>query len=107
MGNDTTILPALELGETYTDPDFLLVQSSTDSDGETVSEIDRMFAAKREDDTGSWVCKTITTRTKMSHEAAMMLAKAYAQTHHVPVIYERYSDERSSQPLASVDVVND
>lgn len=74
MVNDTRILPALDAGETYTDPDFLLVLKSTDSDGESVSEINRMFAAKREDDTGSWVCKTITHRTKMSHEAAMAVA---------------------------------
>lgn len=96
MINDTRILPALDAGETYTDPDFLLVLTSTDSDGESVSEIDRMFAAKREDDTGSWVCKTITQRTKMSHEAAMALAKMYAEQKEIPVIYERHTYDRAS-----------
>lgn len=96
MIKDTRILPALDSGETYTDPDFLLVQTSTDSDGETVSEIDRMFAAKREEDTSSWVCKAITQRTKMSHEAAMALAKMYAERKDIPVIYERHTDVRAS-----------
>lgn len=66
MTSDTKILPALEAGETFTDPDFLLVQTSTDCAGESHTVIDRMLAAKREDDTGSWVCKTITLRTKVS-----------------------------------------
>lgn len=94
MDNDAKILPALDAGETYTDPDFLLVQTSTDSEGESVAEIDRMFSAKREDDTGSWVCKTITQRTKMSHQAAMELARIYAQQKEIPVIYERHTHDR-------------
>lgn len=96
MGGDTKILPALGVGETYSEPDFLLVQTSTNKEGESLSVIDRMFAAKREDDTGSWVCKTITVKTKMSHKEAVEMAKAYAEHHNVPVVYEQHDDERDS-----------
>lgn len=97
MTSDTKILPALGAGETYTDPDFLLVQTSTDCDGESRTVIDRMFAAKREDDTGSWVCKTITLRTEMSHEAAVEVARVYAEENQVPVVYEQHDDQRETE----------
>lgn len=97
MGGETKILPALGAGETYTEPDFLLVQTSTNKAGESLSVIDRMFAAKREDDTGSWVCKTITVKTKMSHQDALKMAKAYAAEHDVPVVYEQHDDEREAE----------
>jgi len=97
MGGETKILPALGLGETYSEPDFLLVQTSTDTEGESLSVIDRMFAAKREDDTGSWVCKTITVKTKMSHDEAVEMAKAYAESNNIPVVYEQHDDERNNE----------
>ena len=56
-----------------------------------------MFAAKREDDTGSWVCKTITVKTKMSHEEAVKMAQAYAESNGIPVVYEQHDDERYSE----------
>lgn len=89
MDSSTRVLPALDMGETYTDPDFLLVQTNTDRHGQTLADIDRMFAKKRESDSGSWGCKSITSRTKMSHEAALGLARAYAEKHEIPVIYEQ------------------
>lgn len=94
MGGETKILPALGVGETYSEPDFLLVQTSTNKEGESLSVIDRMFAAKREDDTGSWVCKTITVKTKMSHAEAVKMAKAYAESNDIPIVYEQHDDER-------------
>lgn len=109
MGSDTKILPALDEGETYTDPDFLLVQTSTDHEGDSHTVIDRMFSAKREDDTGSWVCKTITARTRMSHGAALAMAKVYAAEHEVPVIYQHHEDARYAElpEFKSNDSAND
>lgn len=97
MGSETRIVPALGAGETYTEPDFLLVQTNTNTEGKSHSVIDRMFAAKREDDTGSWVCKTLTARTMMSHEEAVKVAEAYAKQHGVPVVYEQHDDERDDK----------
>lgn len=106
MATNPKIRPALGAGETYSDPDFLLVQTSTDCNGESHSEIDRMFNAKREDDTGSWVCKTLTGRTKMSHEDAIAMARAYAEHHQVPLIYEQHDDERVAQKFEWKNVAN-
>lgn len=106
MSTNPRILPALGAGETYSDPDFLLVQTSTDSNGESHSEIDRMFTAKREEDTGSWVCKTLTARTRMPHEQAIAVAKAYAEHNQVPLIYEQHNDERCDEKFEWKDVAN-
>lgn len=90
MGINTRVLPALEPGETYTDPDFLLVQTSTSSDGQTTADIERMFTMKRENDRERWGFKTVTSMTKMSRKDAMILAQAYAESHDIPVIYEQH-----------------
>ena len=90
MGVNTKVLPALEPGETYTEDDFLLVQTSTSNDGQTTADIERMFTMKREDDEERWGFKTVTSMMKMSREEAMVLAKAYAESHDIPVIYEHH-----------------
>jgi len=90
MGINAKVLPALEPGETYTDQDFLLVQTNTGSDGQTTADIERMFTMKREDDEERWGFKTVTSMTKMSREDAMILAQAYAESHDIPVIYEQH-----------------
>lgn len=99
MTSDTRILPALDTGETYTDQDFLIVQTSTDCNGDSHTVIDRLFAAQREDNTGSWLCKTITLRNKMSHEAAVEIARVYAEENHVPVVYQQHDDQREEENL--------
>jgi hypothetical protein len=97
MTSNTRILPALDTGETYTDPDFLIVQTSTDCTGESRTVIDRMFSAKREGDFAGWICKTITLRNKMTHEAAVDIARAYAEENHVPVVYQQHDDLRLTE----------
>ena len=93
------IRPALGPGETYNDADFLLVHTNTNREGVSTTAIDRMFAAKREDDTGSWICKTISSQTIMSHEAALKEALTYADKHNVPIVYEEHNDERVIERL--------
>ena len=102
MGSDTKILPALGDGETYTDRDFLLVQTSTDDDGQSHTVIDRMFVTEAENDNDCWACETITATTKMSHGAALAMAKVYAQENQVPVIYHQHDDARGDLTLESV-----
>jgi len=97
MGRKPRILPALEPGETYNDADFLLVRTNTDCYGASTTVIDRMLTAKRDDDSGSWICKTVANGTKISHEAALAMAREFADKHEIPVIYQEHIDERATQ----------
>ena len=97
MGSRTKIKPALGPGETYNDEDFLLVRTHTDLYGTSATSIDRMLTAKREDDNGSWICKTISSDSKISHEAALEAALAFAAKHEIPIIYAEHHDERAAQ----------
>lgn len=99
MNGKTRIVPALGPGETYNDDDFLLVCTYTDLYGQSTTTIDRMLATKREDDTGSWVCKTISNEAAISHEEAVELASAFANAHAIPIIYVEHNDERAAQRL--------
>ena len=90
MGSEPKILPALGDGETYTDRDFLLVQTSTDDGGQSHTVIDRMFATGRLNTADSWACETIAATTKMSHGTALAMAKVYAREHQVHVIYHQH-----------------
>jgi hypothetical protein len=97
MGSRTKILPALGPGETYNDEDFLLVRTQTDVYGTSTTSIDRMLTAKRETDTGGWICKTISGDAKISHEAALEAALEFAAKHEIPIIYAEHFDERATQ----------
>lgn len=97
MGRKTRIIPALGPGETYNDDDFLLVRTHTDVYGQSTTTIDRMLTAKRETDTGGWICKTISSEAEIPHEVAVELASEFAQKHAIPVIYVEHIDERNTQ----------
>ena len=109
MGSKARIIPALGPGETYNDEDFLLVRTHTDVYGQSTTTIDRMLTAKREDDKGSWICKTISNEARISHEQALVAASSFAAKHDIPVIYVEHNDERAAQsydwkPTASAEV---
>jgi hypothetical protein len=87
---DVRILPALEPGESYVEPVFLLVETGFDDDGETVTTIDQVTSGTVRGE-HRWVIATLGQSVPMSHAAAREWAVSYAASRNIPLVYERDS----------------
>ena len=83
---DVRILPALEHGESYLEPTFLLVETTVDERGEAVTTIDHV--ATDDAEKKGWSVKPVAYSVPMAHPAAREWAVAYAASRDVPVVYE-------------------
>ena len=82
---DVRILPALEPGESYIEPRFLMVETTVDQQGEPVTSIDHFRA-----DIGKvWVVEALRHSVALTHPAALEWAVAYAANREVPLVYEQ------------------
>ena len=95
---DVRMLPALEPGESYVDPSFLLVETARDDDGDTVTTIEhvsnRSVGGKER-----WGVTTLGHFVPLSHSAAREWAVSYAASRDIPVVYER--DDTINEPYAA------
>jgi hypothetical protein len=94
---EVRILPALDAGETYVDPVFLLVETTV-ANGETVTTIDHIENAAV-DGTNGWVITTLSQSVPLTHSAACEWAVSYAASRNIPLVYER--DETVSADYAA------
>lgn len=85
---DVRILEALEPGESYVEPNFLLVETATDDHGEVVTTIEHVTSEQRNGKDG-WKITTLGQSVAMSHAAALEWAVSFAALRNVPVVYER------------------
>jgi hypothetical protein len=86
---EVLVLPALDPGESYVEPAFVLVETSAGDDGGTITAIELIESGAA----GGWTVRTLGQAVPMSHAAACEWAVAYAASRNVPVVYER--DETS------------
>ncbi len=87
---DVRILPALDPGESYIEPSFLMVETTLDEQGKIVTSIDHVFADVGKD----WEVKALGHSVPLTHPAAREWAVAYAASHEVPLVYERDETNR-------------
>ena len=85
---EVRILPALEPGDSYVDPVFVLVETSLDDCGEPVTTIDHM-STKQVDGRDRWNVTTLGQSVPMTHAAALEWAVSYAASRSIPLVYER------------------
>src|SRR5688572_9852655 len=95
---DVRVLPALETGESYVEPVFLLVETGIDDDGETVTTIDQITSGTVRGRHG-WEITTLGQSVPMSHAAAREWAVSYAASRNIPLVYERDSTEAYAASL--------
>ena len=88
VAKSVRVLPALDPGESYTEQAFLLVETSRNERGQTVSSIDYIRGWRLGDEDTDWVV-TWLGGTHLSHADAMKWAISYATTFGIPVVYER------------------
>jgi hypothetical protein len=85
--SEVRILAALDPGESYIEPRFLLVETRWDEDGETVTRIDQITS--RTSDGSGWAIATLGQSVPMTHRSAREWAVSYAASRDIPIVYER------------------
>jgi hypothetical protein len=97
------ISQALEPGESYGDPAFLLVETALGNDGETVTTIEHL-ATYVVDGRSRWKINTVAQSVPLSHAGALEWAVSFAAAHNIPVVYQR-DDSGSFRQAAATSAV--
>ena len=82
------ILKALDPGESYVEPAFLLVETHFDDGGEPVTTIEHV-SSYTTSVKPRWKIVTLGQSVPLSHAAALEWAVSFAASRNVPVVYER------------------
>ena len=85
---EVLVLPALDPGESYVEPAFVLVETSAGDDGGTITGIDLIQSGAAGGRIG-WTVKTLGQAVPLSHAAACEWAVSYAASRDIPIVYER------------------
>ena len=85
---EVRVLKALDPGESYVDPAFLLVETSFDEDGEPVTTIEHV-SSQPTSARPRWKVVTLGQSVPLSHAAALEWAVSFAASRNIPVVYER------------------
>jgi hypothetical protein len=85
---EVLVLPALDPGESYVEPAFVLVETAAGDDGGTITGIDLIQSGAAAGHAG-WTVKTLGQAVPMSHAAACEWAVSYAASRNIPIVYER------------------
>jgi hypothetical protein len=86
--SEVRILPALDPGESYVDPAFMLVETALDEHGEAATTIEHV-ASRFVGHKVRWNVTTIGQSVPLSHAAALEWAVSFAASRDVPVVYHR------------------
>ncbi|HJR69652.1 MAG TPA: hypothetical protein VKA43_06395 [Gammaproteobacteria bacterium] len=91
------ILPALDPGESYVDPTFVLVETTLDGD-ETTTTIEHVTSTPVSGKL-RWRVTTLGQSVPLSHAGALEWAVSFAAMHDIPIVYQR--DEARGVPYAA------
>jgi len=101
------ILPALDPGESYVDPTFVLVETTVDGNDETTTTIEHV-ASEPVDGKRRWRITTVGQSVPLSHAGALEWAVSFAAMHDIPIVYQRdesrdprYAAAPSARPSAA------
>jgi hypothetical protein len=85
---EVRILPALDPGDSYVDPTFMLVETALDENGDPVTTMEHV-ASRLVGDNTRWQIVTLGQAVPLSHAAALEWAVSFAASRNIPVVYER------------------
>jgi hypothetical protein len=86
--SEVRILPALDPGESYVEPTFMLVETALDDSGEPVTTIDHV-ASEIVGHKLVWHVATLGQSVGLTHASALEWAVSFAASRNVPVVYRR------------------
>ena len=82
---DVRVLPALDSGDTYLEPNFLVVETTVDERGDTMTSIAHVSANNGQ----GWGLRSLGHLAAITHSMAREWAIAYAANQGIPLVYER------------------
>jgi len=97
---EVRILPALDPGESYVEPAFILVETALDANGDAVTTIEQL-ASRRVGDKMRWHVATIGHSVPLSHAGALEWAVSFAASRNIGVVYQRDGTMRSAHAAAT------
>lgn len=100
---EVRIRKALEPGDSYVDPAFMLVETVLDDDGETVTTIEHL-ASYVVNGRSRWKITRLGQSVPLSHTGALEWAVSFAAMRDIPIVYQR-DDSRGSRQAAAPSVV--
>ena len=87
---EVRIQKALEPGDSYVDPAFVLVETELGDDGEPVTTIEHVGNTVVNGKT-LWRVITLGQSVPLSHASALEWAVSFAASRNIPIVYERDS----------------
>jgi hypothetical protein len=103
--SEIKILPALDPGESYVEPTFVLVETALGENGEPVTTIEHV-ASQTVGDKVRWGVSTLGQSVALTHASALEWAVSFAASRNVPIVYHRDDSESpryAAAPSAWVD----
>jgi hypothetical protein len=85
---EVRILPALDPGESYVEPTFMLVETDVAADGSVETTVEHL-ANRVVDGKSRWQVTTIGQSVPLSHAAALEWAVSFAASRNIPIVYHR------------------
>jgi hypothetical protein len=85
---DVRILKALDPGESYIEPTFVLVETSIDRHGEASTTIEHVTSYTLRG-RPRWKIVTLGQSVPLSHASALEWAVSFAASRDIPVVYQR------------------
>jgi hypothetical protein len=86
--SDIKVLPALDPGDSYVEPTFVLVETTLDEAGEPVTTIEHV-ESRVVGDKVAWQISTLGHSVALTHSSALEWAVSFAASRNVPVVYHR------------------
>jgi hypothetical protein len=96
---EVRVRKALDPGESYVDPTFVLVETTVGDAGETVTTIEHL-ASHDVDGRARWEIATLGQSVPLSHAAALEWAVSFAASRNIPIVYERDDSAAPRQAAA-------
>lgn len=85
---EVRILKALDPGESYIEPTFVLVETTIDRDGESSTTIEHVTSYTLRG-RSRWRIVTLGQSVPLSHASALEWAVSFAASRDIPVVYHR------------------
>jgi hypothetical protein len=86
--SEVRVLPALDPGESYVEPTFMLVETARDEGGEPMTTIEHVLS-RVVGDRVRWQVATLGQSVALNHAAALEWAVSFAASRGVPIVYHR------------------
>jgi len=103
--SEVRILPALDPGESYVEPTFVLVETGLDPSGEPVTRIDYV-ASRIVGNKLRWDITTLGQSVPLTHGSALEWAVSFAASRDARVVYQR-DDSRSARYAATSNALRE